>query len=96
MDRGSRESIGRRSVTSVLRFGGLDILVNTAAIFPAMDPAGGAPEDIWAKTLQINVTSNHVPRQTRRRGSCGSRGCWRRSCWTSSANAIVPKHGSEA
>ena len=44
---------------AVARFGGLDIVVNTAAVFPT--PAPGTPhEQVWALAMSVNVTSNHV------------------------------------
>ena len=44
---------------AVLRFGGLDIVINTAAIYPT--PAPGTPaEQVWGQAMAINVSSNHV------------------------------------
>ena len=88
----SRGNIADAVTATVLQFGGVDILVNTAAIFPAMD--GDASEQLWARTLQINVTSNHVlagafARVMKDQALPAS------IVLTSSANAVVAKHGSE-
>lgn len=89
----SRESIRAALAATVLRFGGLDIVVNTAAVYPT--PAPGTPaEEVWGQALSINVTSNHVLAEEaasilRMQSLPAS------MVLTSSANAVVPKHGSE-
>src|SRR5262245_35428847 len=62
LDLASRESIAHALKAVILQFGGLDIVINTAAIYPTPDPAKhDAPiEGTWGRTLAINVTSNHV------------------------------------
>ncbi len=40
-------------------FGGLDLLINTAAIFPS-SPDGVINDALWAMTLEINVTANYM------------------------------------
>ncbi len=89
-----RESIRKalRDVTSV--FGGLDILVNTAAIFPS-SPDGTISDGQWGLTLDINVTANHrlleeAATLLREQDLTAS------IVLVSSANAVVPKRGSEA
>jgi rhamnulose-1-phosphate aldolase/alcohol dehydrogenase len=80
---------------SVRQFGGLDIIVNTAAIFPVAGENGQLSDAQWNKTFLVNVTGNYL--------------LARESTWvfkdqklpaslvlTSSANAIVAKHGTEA
>ena len=42
----------------VAEFGGLDIIVNTAAIFPS-SADGHVTDEQWAVTLKVNVTANH-------------------------------------
>ena len=89
----SRESIRAALRAIVLRFGGLDAVVNTAAIYPATDPSSPA-ETVWSLTMSVNVTSNHVLAQEaalilREQNLPAS------IVLTSSANAVVPKHGSE-
>ena len=59
LDLTSRDSIAAALRATVMRFGGIDALINTAAIYPT--PAPGTPaEDVWATAIQINVTSNYV------------------------------------
>lgn len=89
----ARDTIRAAVRETVLHFGGLDIVVNTAAIYPTPAP-GTPPEDTWALTLQVNVTSNHVLAQEvaavlRAQNLPAS------LVLTSSANAVVPKSGSE-
>ncbi len=78
----------------VRQFGGLDILVNTAALFPSS--ADGVISDAqWGLTLEVNVTANYVLADEAKKifdaeGLDGS------IVLTSSANAVVAKRGSEA
>jgi rhamnulose-1-phosphate aldolase/alcohol dehydrogenase len=94
IDLASRESIAAAVRAAVLQFGGIDILVNTAAIYPAADAAAGVSEDVWARTLHINVTSNHVLVDEAAR-VLKAQNLPASIVLTSSANAVVPKHGSE-
>ena len=55
LDITSRESIAKALREAVLRFGGLDVVVNTAAIFPVADSEGKLSEDAWGKTFTINI-----------------------------------------
>jgi NAD(P)-dependent dehydrogenase (short-subunit alcohol dehydrogenase family) len=90
----SRDSI-HKALRSVLgAFGGIDIVINTAAIFPSsLD--GHISDNQWGLTLDINVTANHrlVEDATKilREQELPSA-----IVLTSSANAVVAKHGSEA
>jgi NAD(P)-dependent dehydrogenase (short-subunit alcohol dehydrogenase family) len=77
----------------VLQFGGFDAVVNTAAIYPTPDPSA-PPEPVWGRTLQINVTSNYLLAQEAAR-VFKAQNLPASIVLTSSANAIVPKHGSE-
>jgi rhamnose utilization protein RhaD (predicted bifunctional aldolase and dehydrogenase)/NAD(P)-dependent dehydrogenase (short-subunit alcohol dehydrogenase family) len=89
----SRESIKAALLATVQRFGGLDIVVNTAAIYPTPDPATPA-ESVWGQALSVNVTSNHVLAQEAA-AILKAQGLPASIVLTSSANAVVPKHGSE-
>jgi len=93
LDLTSPETIAAAIRQAVLQFGGFDVVVNTAAIYPTPDP--NAPiEPVWAKTLQINVTSNHVLAQ--QAGAVfRAQNLPASIVLTSSANAVVPKKGSE-
>jgi rhamnose utilization protein RhaD (predicted bifunctional aldolase and dehydrogenase)/NAD(P)-dependent dehydrogenase (short-subunit alcohol dehydrogenase family) len=95
LDLGSRDSISAALREAVLTFGGVDIVINTAAIYPTPDPATAASEALWTKTLQINVTGNMVLAEEAA-GILRAQNLPAAIVLTSSANAIVPKHGSEA
>lgn len=95
VDLGSSQSLTEATRFTVLQFGGIDGIVNTAAIYPVPGTDGGLSETLWAKTFQVNVTGNYL--------------LARETAWvfadqnlpasivlTSSANAVVPKEGSEA
>ena len=93
LDLESRASVRAAIEDVILRFGGLDILINTAAIYPT--PAPDTPvEDVWAKALAVNLTSNHVLAQEAGAVFKAQR-LTASIVLTSSANAVVPKHGSE-
>ena len=89
-----RKAIRAALDAAVKEFGGIDILINTAAIFPS-SPDGVINDALWALTLEVNVTSNHLLTDEAReifedQGIDGS------IVLTSSANAVVAKRGSEA
>ncbi|HKE16046.1 MAG TPA: bifunctional rhamnulose-1-phosphate aldolase/short-chain dehydrogenase [Kofleriaceae bacterium] len=94
MDIRDRDSIRRGLREAVAAYGGIDVLVNTAAVFPSS--ADGRIDDAqWAATLDINVTANHrlVDEAARILADQDLDSC---IVLTSSANAVVPKRGSEA
>jgi rhamnose utilization protein RhaD (predicted bifunctional aldolase and dehydrogenase)/NAD(P)-dependent dehydrogenase (short-subunit alcohol dehydrogenase family) len=91
LDLSASDSVATAFRATVLEFGGVDIIVNTAAVYPA---PGDATESTWDRTLHINVTGNHVladeaARVLRAQNLPAS------IVLTSSANAVVPKAGSE-
>lgn len=94
-DLSSIESLNEVVRRTVLQFGGLDIVVNTAAIYLVASPQNDASDSLWAKTFSINVTGNYLlarvsqPVFNDQRLSCSM-------VLTTSANAVVPKQGSEA
>jgi rhamnose utilization protein RhaD (predicted bifunctional aldolase and dehydrogenase)/NAD(P)-dependent dehydrogenase (short-subunit alcohol dehydrogenase family) len=90
----NREAIRAALDAAVAAFGGVDILVNTAALF-ASSPDGTISDAQWAATLDVNVTANYlladeVARIFEEQGLHGQ------VVFTSSANAVVAKQGSEA
>ena len=90
----SRESIGDALRRTVAEFGGVDILVNTAALFPS-SPTGAISDEQWALTLEVNVTGNYI--LVEEIGKALSEQALKASVvLTSSANAVVSKRGSEA
>jgi rhamnose utilization protein RhaD (predicted bifunctional aldolase and dehydrogenase)/NAD(P)-dependent dehydrogenase (short-subunit alcohol dehydrogenase family) len=91
----SSESLADAIRFTVLQFGGIDCVINTAAIYPVPGASGELTETQWAKAFLVNVTGNYL--------------LARHAEWvfkdqklttsmvlTSSANAVVPKKGSEA
>jgi rhamnulose-1-phosphate aldolase/alcohol dehydrogenase len=91
----SRESLAAAVAATVKQYGGIDAIINTAAISLGPLPEGWKPEDQWRQMMEVNVTSNYVladvakPVLTRQ-------GLQSSITLTSSANAVVPKHGSES
>jgi rhamnose utilization protein RhaD (predicted bifunctional aldolase and dehydrogenase)/NAD(P)-dependent dehydrogenase (short-subunit alcohol dehydrogenase family) len=89
-----REAIRKAFREVIAMYGGIDILINTAAVFPS-SPGGVIHDGQWGTTLDINVTANHrladelasILREQDLDGSV---------VLTSSANAVVAKRGSEA
>ena len=79
---------------AVEHYGGLDIIINTAAIF-ASSPDGKVRDDQWALTLQVNVTANHLLVDEAAQ-ILAEQNLDASVVLTSSANAVVPKRGSEA
>ncbi|MCZ2147156.1 MAG: bifunctional rhamnulose-1-phosphate aldolase/short-chain dehydrogenase [Bryobacterales bacterium] len=80
---------------TVMQFGGLDVVINTAAVFIPPDSRGGISEDNWRITLDVNVTGNYfLAREAHHVFS--SQGLTANIVLTGSANAVVPKKGSEA
>lgn len=95
VDLASSASLSEAVDFTVSQFGGIDMIVNTAAIYPVPGVDGELSDSQWAATLLVNVTGNYL--------------LARESQWvfkdqslpgtmvlTSSANAVVPKKGSEA
>jgi NAD(P)-dependent dehydrogenase (short-subunit alcohol dehydrogenase family) len=94
LDLTSRDSIAAAVRRAVLRFGGFDAVVNTAAIYPTPDPSVPA-EQVWGRALSVNVTSNFILAQEAGKVFAAQK-LPATIVLTSSANAVVPKAGSEA
>ena len=94
LDLTSRDTIAAAVRSAVLQFGGFDSVINTAAIYPTPDPSVPA-EAVWSKALHINVTSNYVLAQEAAK-VLKAQNLRASIVLTSSANAVVPKSGSEA
>jgi rhamnose utilization protein RhaD (predicted bifunctional aldolase and dehydrogenase)/NAD(P)-dependent dehydrogenase (short-subunit alcohol dehydrogenase family) len=89
-----RDAIQLALAATIKAFGGIDLLINTAAIFPT-SPDGIISDAQWGVTLEINVTANYLltdeaMKVFQPQGISGS------VVLTSSANAVVAKRGSEA
>jgi rhamnose utilization protein RhaD (predicted bifunctional aldolase and dehydrogenase)/NAD(P)-dependent dehydrogenase (short-subunit alcohol dehydrogenase family) len=94
VDLRERSSILRALREAVAAYGGIDILINTAAIFPS-SADGHISDEQWGQTFDINVTANHrlleEASQILREQDLDAS-----VVLVSSANAVVPKRGSEA
>jgi rhamnose utilization protein RhaD (predicted bifunctional aldolase and dehydrogenase)/NAD(P)-dependent dehydrogenase (short-subunit alcohol dehydrogenase family) len=90
----SRESIREVLGAASLKFGGIDMLINTAAIFPST-LEGEIPDEMWADTLAVNVTANYLLADEAAK-LFEEQGLHGNIVFTSSANAVVAKRGSEA
>ncbi len=95
IDISSADSIAMAALFTTRLFGGIDAIVNTAAIYPVAGADGRLSDAQWAKTFLVNVTGNSfLAQQTE----------WifrdqqlpAAMVLTGSANAVVPKKGSEA
>ncbi len=96
MNLSSAASIQEAAKQTIRQFGGIDGVVNTAAIFPvSAAPDGQLTESQWNTTFLVNVSGNFflsreigwILRDQKLPASL---------VLTSSANAVVPKPGSEA
>ena len=90
-----RESIQRMLRFTTERYGGLDILVNTAATFPSPDLSGRIEDQRWLSTFTLNVTANYYLADEAA-ALFEAQATPAAIVLTSSANAVVPKKGSEA
>ena len=90
----SRDAIAQAIQATVAAFGGIDILINTAALFPT-SPDGVIPDRMWGATLEVNVTANFLLAHEAAK-LFDEQTLDATIVLTSSANAVVPKRGSEA
>ena len=90
----SREAIANALKATVAAFGGVDILINTAAVYPSSAEAV-LPDKMWATTLDVNVTANYLLADETAK-LFAEQGLHATIVFTSSANAVVAKQGSEA
>jgi rhamnose utilization protein RhaD (predicted bifunctional aldolase and dehydrogenase)/NAD(P)-dependent dehydrogenase (short-subunit alcohol dehydrogenase family) len=89
-----RESIRRGLHAVVAAFGGFDCLINTAALFPS-SPDGQISDEQWHSTLDLNVTANYLLADEAA-AIFAKQDLTASLVFTSSANAVVSKRGSEA
>jgi NAD(P)-dependent dehydrogenase (short-subunit alcohol dehydrogenase family) len=90
----SRESISKALHATVAAFGGIDILIDTAALFPS-SLGGAIPDALWPTTLDVNVTANYLLADEAAK-LFAEQDLDASIVLTSSANAVVPQRGSEA
>jgi rhamnose utilization protein RhaD (predicted bifunctional aldolase and dehydrogenase)/NAD(P)-dependent dehydrogenase (short-subunit alcohol dehydrogenase family) len=89
-----RKAIRAALEATIQQFGGIDILINTAALFPS-SPDGVISDAQWALTLEVNVTANYLLTDEAAK-IFAEQGIDASVVLTSSANAVVAKRGSEA
>jgi rhamnose utilization protein RhaD (predicted bifunctional aldolase and dehydrogenase)/NAD(P)-dependent dehydrogenase (short-subunit alcohol dehydrogenase family) len=89
-----RKAIKAALDATIKQFGGIDILINTAALFPS-SPDGVISDAQWALTLEVNVTANYLLTDESAK-IFAEQGTDASVVLTSSANAVVAKRGSEA
>ncbi len=94
MDITKRETIHAALQKAVAHFGGVDAILNTAAIFPSSQD-GVIRDEQWATTLTVNVTANYLLADEAA-SVLREQNLPATLVLTSSANAVVPKRGSEA
>jgi rhamnose utilization protein RhaD (predicted bifunctional aldolase and dehydrogenase)/NAD(P)-dependent dehydrogenase (short-subunit alcohol dehydrogenase family) len=95
VDLSSAASLSEAANFTISQFGGIDIVVNTAAIYPVPGADGELADAQWAQTFLLNVTGNYLlARHTE--WIFKDQGLPAAMVLTSSANAVVPKKGSEA
>ncbi|AIE86279.1 bifunctional rhamnulose-1-phosphate aldolase/short-chain dehydrogenase [Fimbriimonas ginsengisoli] len=90
-----RESVRRMLDGVVSEYGGLDVLVNIAAVFIAPGPDGKVADELWKRTYEINVVGSAIIAEEARAvvAKQGTKGSF---VLVSSANAVVSKKGSVA
>ena len=89
-----RVEIRKALAHTIQVFGGIDILINTAALFPSSRD-GVISDAQWALTLEVNVTANYLLADEAKL-IFEEQGLDASVVLTSSANAVVSKRGSEA
>ncbi|HET9466788.1 MAG TPA: bifunctional rhamnulose-1-phosphate aldolase/short-chain dehydrogenase [Vicinamibacterales bacterium] len=95
VDLASSDSLSSAAAFTVLQFGGIDGIVNTAAIYPVADASGRLSDAQWAKTFLVNVTGNYLLAQ-QTEWVLQDQQLPAALVLTGSANAVVSKKGSEA
>jgi rhamnose utilization protein RhaD (predicted bifunctional aldolase and dehydrogenase)/NAD(P)-dependent dehydrogenase (short-subunit alcohol dehydrogenase family) len=94
LDIRKRDTVREAIRATVAAFGGIDILINTAALFPS-SPDGQISDQLWSTTLDINVTANYILADEAAK-VFAEQNLDASIVLTSSANAVVAKRGSEA
>ena len=95
VDLGSATSLEQAIGFTTLQFGGVDLIVNTAAIYPVPGESGELTPAQWGKTFLVNLTGNHLLARAAE-STFKDQKLSAAVVLTSSANAVVPKKGSEA
>lgn len=80
---------------AILTYGGLDVLVNIAAVFIPPSPEGKNTDEQWLKTYEINLVGSNIVAEEAQR-VMKAQGTTASIVLVSSANAVVAKKGSLA
>jgi NAD(P)-dependent dehydrogenase (short-subunit alcohol dehydrogenase family) len=91
----SAESLREAIRHTILQFGGIDVVINTAAIYPVPGNDGELSDAQWAKTFEVNITGNYLLARATE-WVLRDQNLTAAIVLTSSGNAVVPKNGSEA
>jgi NAD(P)-dependent dehydrogenase (short-subunit alcohol dehydrogenase family) len=95
VDIASSDSLSEAVQFTISKFGGIDIVINTAGLYPVPGAETELSDTQWDKTFRVNVTGNYLlARQTQ--WVFSDQNLTAAMVLTSSANAVVPKQGSEA
>jgi rhamnose utilization protein RhaD (predicted bifunctional aldolase and dehydrogenase)/NAD(P)-dependent dehydrogenase (short-subunit alcohol dehydrogenase family) len=89
-----RSTIKAALDATVRHFGGIDIVINSAALFPSSSD-GLISDELWTLTLEVNVTGNYLLADEAKT-ILEAQGLNASLVLTSSANAVVAKRGTEA
>ncbi|HVL39645.1 MAG TPA: bifunctional rhamnulose-1-phosphate aldolase/short-chain dehydrogenase [Fimbriimonadaceae bacterium] len=95
LDISNRESVSRAMESLVLRFGGLDILINLAAVFIPPSKDGRHTDEQWHKTYAVNVVGSYLVADVAAQIML-EQGTPSSMVLVGSANAVVAKKGSVA
>jgi rhamnulose-1-phosphate aldolase/alcohol dehydrogenase len=91
----SRDGIREMLDQVALAYGGFDNVCVTAAVIVASDTTGHIPDEKWLTTFQVNVIGSYLVADEAAK-SWREQGLRGNLVLTSSANAVVPKKGSQA
>ncbi len=95
LDLRTPDSMRAAADETVSKFGGIDGVINTAAVFISPKPEEWSVQDQWRFTMDVNVTGNFLLVDAVR-PVLEAQQLSAVVVLTSSANAVVPKPGSEA
>jgi len=95
VDLSSQASIADAIKFTIRQFGGVDIVVNTAAIYPVPGRENRLTDTQWAQTFQVNVTGNYLLAEETK-WVFADQNLPGAMVLVSSANAVAPKKDTEA
>lgn len=95
LDCTKRDSVASALKAAILHYGGIDVVVNIAAIFVPPDRDGRVSDSAWLKTYEVNLVGSAIVADEAHKvlAAQGTPGSF---VMVSSANAVVAKKGSVA